>query len=92
MGKPGKLVESQHIMKERKHKVPKITDEPLEAIQVRLFQKDLNALRKLYRGSFGVNKAVRTIVHAFVTQTEARANAAIDELEANETLGAAWDE
>jgi hypothetical protein len=65
--------------------MPKITDKPLEAIQVRLFQDDLNALRRLYAGSFGVNRAIRTIVHSFVTQTEAKANAAIDELEAEET-------
>lgn len=66
--------------------MPKIGDEPLEAIQVRLFKKDLDALRRLYKGSFGVNRAIRTVIHSFVTQTEARANQEIDKMEASEEL------
>ena len=62
--------------------MPKITDKPLEAIQVRLFKEDLDMLRHLYKGSFGVNRAIRSIVHTFVTQTQATANARIDEQEA----------
>ena len=62
--------------------MPKITDEDLEAIQVRLFKKDLNYLRRRYAGQFGVNKAIRQIVRAFVTHAEANANALIDEAEA----------
>lgn len=61
--------------------MPKITDKPLEAIQVRLFKEDLDILRQLYAGQFGVNRVIRTIVHTFVNQTQAKANQAIDELE-----------
>jgi hypothetical protein len=61
--------------------MPKITEKDLELIQVRLFKDDLMTLRRLYAGSFGVNKAVRTIVHTFVTQTLATANAEIDATE-----------
>ena len=61
--------------------MPKITDKPLEAIQVRLFKEDLDVLRNLYRGQFGVNRAIRTIVHSFINQTEAKANKTIDEYE-----------
>lgn len=58
--------------------MPKITDEELEAIQVRLFKKDLDYLRSLYRGSFGVNKAIRQIIRTFITQTQASAARMID--------------
>jgi hypothetical protein len=58
--------------------VPKITDKPLEMIQVRLFKEDLDALRALYAGNLGVNKAIRTIVHVFVAKSNAEANKAID--------------
>lgn len=62
--------------------MPKITDEDLEAIQVRLFQSDLNYLRSLYKGSFGVNKAIRNIVRVFVNNTKASAAEYIDDGEA----------
>jgi hypothetical protein len=58
--------------------MPKITDKELESVLVRLFKEDLVVLRRLYKGSFGVNRAIRTIVHTFVTQTTAIANAEID--------------
>lgn len=63
--------------------MPKITDEELTLIPVRLFTKDLAVLRRLYKGQFGVNRAIRTIVRSFVAQSEAKANAVIDE---NETI------
>lgn len=63
--------------------MPKISDKPLEAIQVRLFKEDLDALRALYAGQFGVNRAIRSIVHSFVTQTQATANRQIDANEAD---------
>lgn len=59
--------------------MPKISDEPFEAIQVRLFKADLDYLRSLYKGSFGVNKAVRNIVRSFVNHAKANAAEAIDE-------------
>lgn len=61
--------------------MPKITDEELEPIQLRLFQKDLIYLRSLYKDTVGVNKALRTIVRSFVNQTRAKTDAAIDDLE-----------
>ena len=66
--------------------MPKISDEPMEAIQVRLFKKDLDKLRTLFSGHFGVNKAIRTIIRTYVTQADAAANAAIDEAEAIASL------
>jgi hypothetical protein len=61
--------------------MPKITDEELEALQIRLFKTDLDYLRALYRGHFGVNKAVRQIVRAYIIQAKAHAASAIDEIE-----------
>lgn len=58
--------------------MPKITDEELTLIPVRLFTKDLAVLRRLYKGQFGVNRAIRTIIRSFVAQSEAKANQAID--------------
>jgi hypothetical protein len=64
--------------------MPKITEEPLEAKQVILFKKDLDALRQIYGPSLGVNKAIRTIVRMFVKQTTANAGAVIDLTESAE--------
>lgn len=64
--------------------MPRITEEPLEAIQLRLFKKDLDFLRRTYKGSVGVNKALRAIIRSYVTQVEAKANAVIDEAERSE--------
>lgn len=75
--------------------MPKITDEPLEVIQVRLFKRDLNKLRSMYKGDIGVNRAIRTMVRSIVKQIDAKADAAIDDLEAEvplEQLLAAGDE
>lgn len=66
--------------------MPKITDEKLEAIQVRLFQTDLDYLRSIYKGSIGVNKAIRGIVRAFVNHTKATSAEAIDTIEATKDL------
>lgn len=66
--------------------MPKITDEELEAIQVRLFKNDLDYLRSLYRGSLGVNKAIRQIVRGYIAHTKARAAEAIDAREHGEEL------
>jgi hypothetical protein len=61
--------------------MPKTSEEPLEAIQLRLFKRDLESLRKLYGGSFGVNKAIRTIIRAYLTQVEEKSRQLIDENE-----------
>ena len=62
--------------------MPRPVDEPLTAIQLRLFKADLEKLRHLYGDTLGVNKAIRNIVRAFIRQTEAKANAIIDAKEA----------
>lgn len=64
--------------------MPKITDEELEAIQVRLYKKDLNYLRSIYKGQFGVNKAIRNMVRSFVNHMKATAAETIDEEERKE--------
>jgi hypothetical protein len=58
--------------------MPKITDEPLDTIQLRLFKSDHDTLRRMFAGHVGVNKAIRTIVRTYLRQAEAKANAAID--------------
>ena len=58
--------------------MPKLEEEPLTSIQVRLFTSDLAALRKLYSQSPGVNKAIRTILRTFLRQAEANAAVKID--------------
>jgi hypothetical protein len=64
--------------------MPKISDEPLEAIQTRLFKSDLDYLRSLFRGSFGVNRAIRNIVRSYVVHTKALAAQHIDQQEASD--------
>lgn len=66
--------------------MPKISDEPIEAIQLRLFKSDLDYLRQMFRGHVGVNKAIRTIIRSYVVQTRASADAAIDAREAAEPI------
>ena len=58
--------------------MPKLEEEPLTSIQVRLFTSDLAMLRKLYSQSPGVNKAIRTILRTFLRQAEANAAVKID--------------
>lgn len=61
--------------------MPKVTDKELEMVPIRLFKDDLDYLRRVYRDTIGVNAAVRSIVHSFVTQTKAEADKTIDQLE-----------
>lgn len=61
--------------------MPKISDEPLEAIQLRLFKSDLTFLRTMHRGNIGVNYAIRTILRSYIMQTKAAADKKIDEME-----------
>lgn len=65
--------------------MPKITDEPLEAIQAKLFKSDLDYLRSLFKGHVGVNKTIRTLVRAYVNQIKAEAAKNIDRAEAEAT-------
>lgn len=61
--------------------MPKITDEELETKLVKLFKTDLDFLRTLYTGNFGVNRAIRNIVRAYVTHARAKADAEINSSE-----------
>lgn len=60
--------------------MPKITDEPLRVIQVRIFEKDYQRLQQMYGNdpSFSMNKAVRTMIHTMLNQLEDKINQAID--------------
>ena len=61
--------------------MPKITDEPLEAIQAKLFKSDLNYLRSLFKNNVGVNKVIRTVVRSYVNQVKSEAAKSIDKSE-----------
>jgi hypothetical protein len=64
--------------------MPKISDEEMEVKAVHLFKSDLDYLRSLYNGSFGVNKAIRSIVRSWVNVAKASASARIDEVESKD--------
>jgi hypothetical protein len=57
------------------------SDKPMTKMVVRIFDEDLAILRRNYSAGFGVNRAIRQIVHVFITQTNASADAKIDQLE-----------
>jgi len=61
--------------------MPKAVDEPLVAIQLRLYEKDLLFLRQYYGQSVGVNDAIRNLIRSFVKHTQAKADAMIDATE-----------
>lgn len=65
--------------------MPKITDQPLKVIQVRIFERDYQRLQEMFSSdpTFSMNKAVRTMIHTMLNQMEARINSAIDHQEAN---------
>ena len=58
--------------------MPKLESEPLEAIQLRLYRRDLETLRALYGSTLGVNRTIRTIIRTFLKQKESRANITFD--------------
>lgn len=58
--------------------MPKIAEEPLVSIHLRLFESDLAVLRRLYSQTPGVNMAIRTIIRSFLRQVEATTAAKID--------------
>ena len=66
--------------------MPKISEKPLRIIQIRIFEEDYQRLRKIYGQGIGINRACRTILHTFLTQTEAKINEAIDKMEAEEPV------
>jgi hypothetical protein len=59
--------------------MPKISDEPLKVIQIRIFAKDDQRLKTLFGGSgVKINKILRTLIRTFLNQTEAKVQARID--------------
>lgn len=58
--------------------MPKLAEEPLVSIHLRLFESDLAALRRLYSQTPGVNMAIRIIVRSFLRQVAASAVTKID--------------
>lgn len=61
--------------------MPKITEEVLEAAQIKFFKADLDYLRQMFRNNIGVNKAVRQIIRSYVIHAKARAATSIDAAE-----------
>ena len=51
--------------------MPKLVDEPLVRLQVRLYKKDKARLEKLFKNNIGVNEAIRKIVRLGLDQAEA---------------------
>lgn len=60
--------------------MPKITEEPLKLIQVRIFERDYERLNEMFGGdpSFTITAAVRTIIRTMLNQLEDKVNTAID--------------
>lgn len=58
--------------------MPKLAEEPLVSIHLRLFASDLATLRRLYSQTPGVTMAIRTIIRSFLRQVEASAATKID--------------
>jgi len=56
--------------------MPKITTEELTPVQIRMFATDLQELKLRFGTEFGVNRAVRAIVRAYL-----RANPLASEIE-----------
>jgi len=64
--------------------MPRISEKPLRVIQIRIFEEDYQRLRALFPpgdSTVGMNAALRTVIHSFLTQTEAKMRQVIDEVE-----------
>lgn len=64
--------------------MPKITDKPLRRVIIRVFDEDYQKAKELFGPNIGLNKAWRTAIHAFMTQTEAKIRAKVDEMEGDD--------
>jgi hypothetical protein len=62
--------------------MPKPMEEPVVAIQLRLYETDLEFLRKYYGPTIGVNNAIRNIIRSYIRHTKAKADELIDLAEA----------
>jgi len=58
--------------------MPKLEEEPLVLLQLRLYESDVKAIKSLYGSTLGMNKAVRVIVRTFLRQVDAKAKEEID--------------
>ena len=69
--------------------MPKISDEPLVAVKLRLFKSDYERIKTIYgSGNVHAAKVIRTIVRSFVRQTESQMRAKVDEVEGQAQPGA----
>ena len=51
--------------------MPKLVDEPLIRIQVRLYKRDKARLEKLFKGNIGLNEGIRKIIRLALNQADA---------------------
>ena len=61
--------------------MPKISDERLKPIQLKLFESDWEYLTEMYGEQGGINKVIRTLIRSFVKKNKNLALEMIDEME-----------
>ena len=61
--------------------MPKISEEPLQLLQVRIFKSDDSRLDALCGPKLNKNRLIRTIIRTYLNNTEAAINKRIDEME-----------
>lgn len=66
--------------------MPKITDEPLLRLQVRIYKRDKARLDKLFKNNIGVNEAIRKIIRKALNQADEEMANELNKLNAEETL------
>lgn len=59
--------------------MPKISDEPLLRMQVRIYKRDKPRLDALFGPNIGINEGIRKIIRLFLNQSEDKIRKAIDE-------------
>jgi hypothetical protein len=61
--------------------MPKISDEPLLRMQVRIFKRDKNRLDNLFKDNIGLNEGIRKIIRLFLNQSEEKIRQIIDSID-----------
>jgi len=61
--------------------MPKLYDEPLRIIQVRIFESDYQKLKNFYAQDEGINGVIRTIVHKYIQDMENAIQRALEMVE-----------
>lgn len=57
--------------------MPKLSDEELLRIQVRIYKRDHARLTALFKDNIGLNEGIRKIIRLFLNQAEAKIEAKI---------------